>query len=132
MAKEIKYIPTKRFKPNSRQVETIANYVVNGGNMGKAMLDAGYSPAYAKNPQKIERCLNFKEALDIISDQDLLSRAREIALGEDKRASLVAIDMLLKLKDRYPAGKLKVAEYEEELDSIQAAQNPPTIESPLQ
>jgi len=120
------YIVKRRRTTTPRQKKVLAELVVNGGNMSKAMASAGYSMAYAKNSQKLTRCPSFKEALDMIQDDELLAKATEIALGDDKRACLVAIDMLLKLKDRYPAGKLKVQEYEEELVAIQ---QPPTVES---
>lgn len=90
----------------------------NGGNATQAMLDAGYSPATAHNPQKLTNSIAFKEVIGMVDDAELIAKVREIALDDDKRASLQAIDMLLKLKDRYPAGKLKVQEYNEELASL--------------
>ena len=48
-----------------------------------------------------------------IKDADILARVYGILLDEDKRSSLIAADMLLKLKDKYPAGKLKLGAFEE-------------------
>lgn len=86
----------------------------------KTMQEVGYSEATAKNPTK--NLLNkpaFKELLNKVHDDDLLRKLRDIALDDnDKRASISAIDMLLKLKDRYPAGKLKMQEYQDEIGSV--------------
>lgn len=45
----------------SRREQTVINYKKNGGNMKKAMIDAGYSETYA--------CKNSKYLLDIIGQQ---------------------------------------------------------------
>lgn len=113
-----------------RQKKTFANFVANGGNMKQAMKDAGFSPAYAKNSQKLIRSDSFRDLLELIPDRDLLDQTKAIALGEDKRASLVAIDMLFKLKDRYPAGKLKVQEYQDEIEAIQSSTETITTPNP--
>lgn len=104
--------------PSERQKKVAGALMVNGGKMKSAMLEAGYSPAYAKNSQKLRASGSFKDLLELISDNEIVDKIKEIALGEDKRACLVALDMLLKLKDRYPAGKLKIQEYQEELESL--------------
>lgn len=40
-------------KPTMKQKKAVANLVGNGGNVTKAMLDAGYSVATANTPQKL-------------------------------------------------------------------------------
>ena len=72
-----------------------------------------------KHPKVQERVKTWKDMLGEIPDSALLSKLLETALSEDKRASLSAIDTILKLKDRYPAGKLKVTQYEEELKQLE-------------
>jgi phage terminase small subunit len=39
--------------PTTKQKKAVANLVENGGNVSKAMRDAGYSEATAKTPQKL-------------------------------------------------------------------------------
>jgi len=60
----------------------------------------------------------FKELLAGIDDDVILKRFYQILNEDDKRASLEAGKELLKLKDRYPAGKLKITQYEDELKSL--------------
>ena len=66
---------------------------------------------------RILQSKGFQELLAEIDDQSILTRVREILLDDDKRSSLVAADMLLKLKDKYPAGKLKLGAFGER-DSV--------------
>lgn len=88
-------------------------------NIGKAMRKAGYSEYSSLRPADVTKSKGWKELMAEIDDSELLKKVRAIALSEDKRASLAAIDMLMKLKDRYPAGKLKVTEYDEEISKLQ-------------
>lgn len=60
----------------------------------------------------------FKELLAEIDDDVILKKFYQILNEDDKRASLEAGKELLKLKDRYPAGKLKITQYEDELKSL--------------
>jgi hypothetical protein len=87
--------------------------------MGEVMVTAGYSPASAVNPEaNLLSKPGFQALLTKIDDDHILSRIYGILLDDDKRASLQAADMLLKLKDRYPAGKLKVTQYNDELSQF--------------
>lgn len=66
-------IKTFRKKPSLRQKQTVLNMVENGGNVSKAMRDAGFSDAYSKNPQKVTASKAFKElAEEYLPDTDLL------------------------------------------------------------
>lgn len=89
-------------------------------NITQAAREAGYSPSTVSKINNITKSKGWKELMASIDDTELLEKVRSIALDNDKRASLAAIDMLMKLKDRYPAGKLKVTEYDEELDRLKA------------
>lgn len=46
-----------------KQQQAIANVVENGGNVSKAMRDAGYSEATAKTPQKLTESKAFTDAM---------------------------------------------------------------------
>lgn len=54
--------------------------VENGGNIGKAMVEAGYSKATAKTPKKLTESLGWKELMkqQSIPDEELLKRHREL------------------------------------------------------
>jgi phage terminase small subunit len=102
-----------------RQRKAAELILVQGKKKGQAMLEAGYSPYTAKTPQKLTDTPFFKGLLEQIKDKAILETIQNIAFDtNDKRASLQACDMLLKLKDRYPAGKLKVEAYQDELSNL--------------
>lgn len=44
-----------------KQIKAISNMVENGGIASRAMVDAGYSEATAKTPQKLTESKGFKE-----------------------------------------------------------------------
>ncbi len=47
-----------------KRIKAVSNVLKNGGNLSKAMRDAGYSKIYADNPQKMKRTLSFQQLLD--------------------------------------------------------------------
>jgi hypothetical protein len=82
--------------------------------MGEIMLQSGFSKVTAINPGKnlLEK-VGWQQLLSKIDDSVILERINNILIDEDKRASLQAADMLLKLKDRYPANKIKMTAFDE-------------------
>jgi len=77
--------------------------------MGKIMLEAGYSKKAAEYPKRLVESKGWQELLNTIEDSALINKLNEIALdNEDKRACLQAIDIILKLKDKYPEQKTKI------------------------
>jgi hypothetical protein len=65
--------------PTLRQKLVASKMVGNGGNMGKAMLEAGYSKAMAKNPYKLIHSKGWLEVTEsLISDEKLLKIHREL------------------------------------------------------
>ena len=106
----------------TKQKAALQHLIETGGKSttAEAMRVAGYSEASIKNPQKLKRA--FSTVLDQVDDGMLLDELMAIAASSDNRAKLQAIDMLLKLKDRYPAGKLKVQAFNEELERVQIQQ----------
>jgi hypothetical protein len=80
----------------------------NPKSMGEIMLESGYSKATAINPGKnLIQKKGWQELLAAIDDGAILKRIIEILLDTDKRSSLTAADMLLKLKNKYPDQKTK-------------------------
>lgn len=90
-------------------------------NIGKTMIKHGYSITSA-DTVSITKTKTWQELLDAIDDNAILSKVKQTALDtKDKRAHLQAADMIFKLKDKYPAGKLKVTSYNEELERIKVS-----------
>lgn len=85
--------------------------------MGLIAKEAGFGIGIQTNPHILTRSKGWMELMAEIDDGEILQRVREIATDKsDKRACLAAADMIFKLKDRYPAGKLKVTQYADELN----------------
>ena len=102
-------------KPTLRQkavLKTLVNATQAGlpCSVGQAMVAAGYKESTAHNPEKnLLSKPQWAELLAGIDDAILLDKLKEIASdSSDKRACLQAIDMSLKLKDRYPKAKTKI------------------------
>ncbi|MFA5895197.1 MAG: hypothetical protein WC851_05475 [Candidatus Shapirobacteria bacterium] len=65
--------------PTLRQKLVALKMVENGGNMGKAMIEAGYSKAMAKNPYKLTRSKGWAEATDgILSGEKIVKVHAEL------------------------------------------------------
>lgn len=50
--------------PSAKQFNAMKNLVVNGGNVAKAMRDAGYSAQTAKSPAKLTKSEGFRALCD--------------------------------------------------------------------
>jgi len=100
-------------KPTLKQKTTFRKMIEaieNGGRLDfkTLMMRGGYSEATAKNPTKnLLSKEGWKQLLAQIDDRVILAKLYEVMLGEDKRSSLTAADMLLKLKNKYPKGEVK-------------------------
>lgn len=65
-----KSLPLKS-KPRHKKV--IEKVIENGGSLGEAMREVGYSEAYAKNPHKLKNSKSFKALLDFhLPEEQLL------------------------------------------------------------
>ncbi len=73
-------------RPNTarKHKKVLDNLSENGGNIGKAILDAGYSESMSKTPQKITESKTFLEVLEDVLPDDVLSRNHKELL-EQKR-----------------------------------------------
>jgi|TARA_Y100000296_G_scaffold1604_1_gene1651 hypothetical protein len=87
-------------KPKHRHKQALQNLVDNGGNMGKAMVDAGYKKNTAHTPQKMTASKGFVALLDDIGldDNTIGLLLNKHAKSSDKRASLQAIKMVLQAR----------------------------------
>lgn len=81
---------------------------------GDLMIQGGYSKTSALNPgMALTSRPGWQELMAMISDEVILGKIYEVLLDKDKDSSLKAADMLLKIKDKYPAGKLKIGAFQE-------------------
>jgi hypothetical protein len=90
-------------------------------NMKAIMTKAGYSPNSAINPGlNLTNSATWKKMMDAyFEDEAIAQEIRNIAFGaDDKRAKLAAIDMMLKLKGKYPMNKLRLEGANNELNQI--------------
>lgn len=67
-----------------KQKKVLDNLSENGGNLGKAILDAGYSKSYAKTPAKIVESKTFLEVLEDSLPDEKLSKAHEELLDQKR------------------------------------------------
>lgn len=122
------YISEKRKKFGDFMIE---REMTGKPHMADAYIKAGYKAStrrvaranahqLKKHPEVEKRVMSFKKKLNKLDDTILLDELMAMAQGtDDKRAKLKAIDTLLKLKDRFPGQKLKVAQYAEELSEFE-------------
>lgn len=73
-----------------KQKKAVKNLVENGGNVSKAMIDANYSPATAKTPQKLTESKGFKQLCE------------EVGLTDELIISSLVEDIKEKPKNRKP------------------------------
>lgn len=95
---------------------------IENGNpkSGSAVLmESGYSRAMAKNVKAVMESKGFQALLATIDDKKLIDRLYEFALDKkDKRIALESIKEVMKLKDRYPATKIKSLEYKKQVNKF--------------
>ncbi len=91
-----------------KQKKAVDNMVDNGGNVSKAMTEAGYSPATAKTPQKLTQSKGFEELLEeYLPDSMLLKALQEDIEGKTKNRKPeleLAFKVKGKLTDRLDVG----------------------------
>ena len=98
-------------------IKTIVNNPTISEQQAKEI--AGYSPLTPMS--SIFSAKHFQVYLERLDDRQIINKWFDWATREDmdKRVALEAGDKILKLKDRYPAGKLKIQAYNEELSRLQ-------------
>jgi hypothetical protein len=78
------------------------------------MVQSGYSPTSAINPGlNLTNKPGWQQLLAKIDDTLILERINKVMLSGSDNVALQAADMLLKLKDRYPANKIKMTAFDE-------------------
>ena len=115
----------KSRKPLTMKQKRSLQIIYNGTapSFGDAMRQAGYADSTANAPGRnlISRSTAFTELLSSIQDSPLLNQLEGIALGEDKRTALSAIELILRLKGHLStySGKVKAIQLSEELQALE-------------
>jgi hypothetical protein len=94
-------------KRATQKQELFFNKVVENTSLGnpKPLGTLARESGYGKISLQTGRIIDskgFQSLLNTIDDISIISRINEIMNDDDKRSSLTAADMLLKLKNRYP------------------------------
>lgn len=111
-------------KPTIRQKLTFKDLLIainNGGSFSikELMIKNGYAESTAKHPtDNLISKQGFKQLLAQIDDNLVLAKLYEIMMSDDKRSSLSAIDMLMKLKNAYPDKTLKIESIDTMLNDL--------------
>jgi beta-glucosidase/6-phospho-beta-glucosidase/beta-galactosidase len=84
--------------PTLKQKRAIDKLVGNGGNITKAMKEAGYSPNTANTPQKLTESIGFKELCEqYLPDSLLLGALKEdIIIKKQNRKSELELGFKIK------------------------------------
>ena len=76
----------------TKQLRATAISVENGGNVSRAMIEAGYSPATAKNPSKLTNSKAYRSIYDPILKKNKVTIDKYIKnIGEAMDASKVTV-----------------------------------------
>lgn len=73
----------------------------NHGNVSKAMIQAGYSPATAKNPKNLTMSKGWQELMEEqLPDAKLLKKHNSLLNAPSKRVQLGALDLAYDIKNK--------------------------------
>jgi hypothetical protein len=95
-------IMAKRYKvkPTKMQKQAIENSIKNGGNMSKAMLEAGYSLTTARTPQRLTDSRAWEILMDDYLPDDFLLKALEDDIKNKPQNRKAELELALKLKGK--------------------------------
>lgn len=83
-----------------KQKRAIDNLVENGGNVSKAMRDAGYSAQTAKTPKKLTTSAAYQELMDAYLPDDMLLRALADDIESKEKNRKPELELAFKLKGK--------------------------------
>jgi len=119
--KPIKAVRAVRATENQKQVfKKVFKKIGKGRKVSVSKEMQGvYSKSMARNPQRLIRTKGWQALLKkYLPDERLTEKLNEHIESTDSRVSLQAIDMGLKLKNKYPANKIKLGVYKDMMDEI--------------
>lgn len=83
-----------------KQKLAVDKIIENRGNVSRAMLDAGYTPATAKNPSNLTNSDGYKELMETYLPDDMLLRALSDDIEEKKGNRKPELELAFKLKGK--------------------------------
>jgi len=83
-----------------KQRKAIENVVGNGGNITKAMIDAGYSPNTANTPQKLTSSDAWFELMEAYLPDDMLLGALSNDIEKKEGNRKAELELAFKLRGR--------------------------------
>lgn len=87
--------------PTERQQKVLKNIVEKRGSLRQAMLDAGYSEAYATNPKQFKETASWQQLLDeFLPDWKLTEIHRKLLDSEDENIQVRSVDLGYKIKGK--------------------------------
>ncbi len=109
---------------NKIRLRKLAKKIVeNGGNLGKSMIEVGYSPNYAKEPSKLQNTKSWQQLVEeLLPDELIVGQLKKLVTADkaivvDKKIQYVpdndaqtrAIDISTKIKGKYAPQKVEVS-----------------------
>ena len=110
--------------PTTKQRKALKIYsedVRNDGvlTMGQILKKAGYSESVSLKPTAITKSTGWQALLNAeFPDGELTTIHKELLHCDDKRIKMEALKEAYKLKDRYPATKIKSLEYKKQVNKF--------------
>ena len=102
--------------PSERKKRVLNELVANRGTMKSAMIKAGYSPQYAKNPKQFRETATWQQLLDAnLPDWLLAETHTELLDSKDKNVQLRAVDLGYKIKGKHTPEQIEVIKKYEDL-----------------
>lgn len=107
-----------------KQKKALVNLVENGGNVSKAMLDAGYSPNTAKTPSKLTESVGFIQYLESagVTDEKIarvlnegLGATKTVVMGIESKESFVDVQPDYQTRHKYLETAIKVKGHAKEV-----------------
>lgn len=104
-------------KPTIKQQKAVANLVGNGGNVTKAMIDAGYSVATANTPQKLTESEYVQQLMREVGLTDVdgfkvlkegLQATKAVVMGQESQDSFVDVQPDFAVRHKYLETFMKV------------------------
>jgi len=87
-----------------KQKRAIERAVENGGNVSRAMIEAGYSPATAKNPDKLTSSKAWAELMEAYLPDDLILKALREDIEAKPKNRVQELQLASKLKGKLQDG----------------------------
>jgi hypothetical protein len=83
-----------------RQKLAVDKIIENRGNVSRAMLEVGYSPATARNPKNLTDSDGFKELMETYLPDDMLLRALSDDIEKKEGNRKAELELAFKIKGR--------------------------------